>query len=570
MTGSDAENEPPQQPTIGIPANGMIGLTAAQFQQLIGHLFSNNGTPTTGTPNPTGTTGTGPTTPLRTSAIKPKSVWQEVESKDGQRQFIEAAKRPDGVPLRTLTVKNKDPLITHISSHAITNGYDQTLHMPTLDSAASGLVKNQVVTKSAAGHESVEFEFGSTAHIIDELHKLNEISVLYYAHWTFGNWNQDMSGWKRDKMPDPLPEKKIKELNLNLDPNDTNLDLQRVVSDKKQRCRIISQLLFFTLQNLIHPDSWKSILVDKANFTWTNEQTGEKVYDGFWVLYKILCLISPAVVVDNQALLAQLHSLTMSKAKYNVATLISHLQETRQKIVAQGGVCPDETFLTAFFKALQTGNNAAFNAVVKKMETDWQMGTPTDVTTISSKLLTYYNNLVTNGKWGKTDDQGTTSSSSEIALLTKKVGEYEKRIKFLEGEQKSTKPAPTSGAGSGDKKGPWRTTYVGKTTKHPETGEEVVWCNHHGKNGGCYMPKGHNHEEWLKAREEKAARRSKRTRDGERTSSPAPKTLKLNDKHKTALCTALTTKLTTAFNMDDDAAKEIIENGIKEANQQLN
>lgn len=573
MSDSDAENHSPQQQRpagVGASGGGYF-LTDDQFQQLLSHLTSNNGTSTTGTPAPTGTPGTtAPLTPTRSSAIKPQTNWQDVESKDGMRQFKEAAKRPDNVPVRTLTVNNKDPLITHLSSHAITHGYDWNLYLPTLDSTASGLAKNQVVNKSAAGHESVDIDFGLKAHIIDEQRKLNENCVLWLTYWMFGLWNQDMSAWTRDKLPDPLPKKEIHELNLNLDPNDTNLDLQRVVSDLKQRYRIISQLIFFTLQNLIHPDSWKSILVDKAKFTWTHVQTEEKVYDGFWVLNKVLSLISPAVVVDHQALLETLHSLTMAKSKYNVATMLSQLQETRQKIVAHGGICPDQTFLSAFFKALQSGNNAAFNKVVKEMETKWQMGNPVDIPTINSQLLTYYNNLVTNRKWGKTDDQGTTSSSSEIALLTKKVEEQEKKIRFLEGEKKSAKPAPTAGAGSGDKKGPWRTTNVGKTTKHPETGEEMVWCPHHGKNGGCYMPKGHNHDEWLKNREEKTARRSKRTRDGDGTSSPAPKSLKLNDKHKTALCTALASKLTTAFNMDDTEAIDFIEKGIKDANQQLN
>jgi hypothetical protein len=571
MSGNDEENQPPQ-PNVGGGARvGGVFLTDDQFQQLISHLTSNNGTSTTGTPNPTGTTGTSvPLTPPRSSAIKPQAVWHDVDSKEGMRQFKEATKRPDNVPLRTLTVNNKEPLITHCSSHAITHGYDQNLQVPTLTSTASGLAKNGAVKKSAAGHESVEFEFGPTAHIFDEQHKVNEQGVLYLAHWMFGRWDQDMSAWTRDQPPNPLPAKEIQELNLNLDPNDSNVDLERVVSDVKQRYRIISQLIFFTLQNLIHPDSWKSILIDKSNFTWTNVQTQEKVYEGFWVFYKVLRLISPAVVVDHQALLETLHSLTMSKSKYNVATLLSQLQETRQKIQAHGGLCTDQTFLTAFFKALQTGNNAAFNKVVKEMETAWQMGDPTEIPIVSSKLLTYYNNLVTNRKWGKTDDQGTNPSSSEIALLTKQVDEQAKRIRFLEGEKKSEKPAPNAGAGSAQKKGPWRTTNVGKTTKHPETGEEMVWCPHHGKNGGCYMPKGHNHEEWLKEREEKSARRSKRTRDSERSSSPAPKSLKLNEKHKTALCTAFATKLTTAFNMDDAEAMDFIKNGINDANQQLN
>lgn len=543
-----------------------ILFTAAQFQQLMQRVSSPYyGSP----PRTTGTSGgsiynTSYTSLPRSSAIKPSSEWDDVSTDQGRKKFAAAVERDSSVKPLPLTVKHKDHYTTTFHAHSVAHSYHHYLHAPTLDSTATGRPKNGV-SKSAAGTESVEIDFGTTAHILDKPHDVNARGVLSLGYWMYGPWDFDMSNWTNEA-PNPLPAMEIHELNLNLDPNDTQFDVQRVVSDLKHRYRIVSQLVFYWLQNLIHPDSWKSLMVDKASFLWEDKKTKQKFYEGFWLLNKVMTIISPAVVIDNQALLETLNTLSLPKAKYNVTTLISQLQENQQKIVAQGGVCSKDTFLHAYFRAMKTGNNVAFNKVVEDMETKFHMDSnDVDIAVLNGQLQRLYNTFVKKGTWGKTDD----TSNTQIALTTlqKKYEEQEKKIKFLESGKKSGTGA-SSAAGGAEKKGPWRTNFVGDTTKHPDTGEDMVWCRFHGKKG-CYMPKGHNHDAWAKARKEKDDRRAKRKTDDDAGGS-SPKSLKLNDKHASALCTALTTKLSTAFAVSDEQAEELIKSGIEVANKSLN
>eukprot|EP00956_Cyclotella_meneghiniana_P042982 scaffold249372_cov43-Cyclotella_meneghiniana.AAC.2 len=43
----------------------------------------------------------------------------------------------------------------------------------------------------------------------------------------------------------------------------------------------------------------------------------------------------------------------------------------------------------------------------------------------------------------------------------------------------------------------WRTTNKGPEAIHPKTQQKFVWCGL-GHAGGCYMPEGHNHDQWSK------------------------------------------------------------------------
>lgn len=103
-------------------------------------------------------------------------------------------------------------------------------------------------------------------------------------------------------------------------------------------------------------------------------------------------------------------------------------------------------------------------------------------------------------------------------------------------------------------KGNWRTTKVGDTTTHPDTGETMKWCQHHGKTG-CYMPEDHNHEAWAKQKEANGKRRGQQSP----ANPSSPKNLKLSAKHRAAL----TTSLTTSFAFTDEEAAQFIKDEIE-------
>lgn len=146
---------------------------------------------------------------------------------------------------------------------------------------------------------------------------------------------------------DPKPPKIIKELNLNLDPNDPTHDVERVASLSKFQHCIVSQVISKTIELHLSDDALKTLMVDADKFKWTDETTQTVVYNGFMMLFMILRVVSPVVMVDASNLRAKLESLHLKQFRYNVVSLVATAQDLRQKITAKGEACDDNTFYTA-------------------------------------------------------------------------------------------------------------------------------------------------------------------------------------------------------------------------------
>jgi hypothetical protein len=543
----------------GSPPPASIVMSADQFNAFLAtvqNTIANNINNNIGTPI-AGTTAGSSTNPrlLSSSNINPTGSWIGLSTKDQKQDFEKAIKPVDGWKGITPTVANKDKFFALIRQKAVFHNWLNFLNIPSVNS--SGTISGNVI-KSPTGMETIKFQLINFKHLLDNQQDVTVDMMEFHAAWMYGTFNHDLSGWET---MDPKPPKIIKELNLNLDPNDPTHDVERVASLSKFQHRIVSQVISKTIELHLSDDALKTLMVDADKFKWTDETTQTVVYNGFMMLFMILRVVSPVVMVDASNLRAKLESLHLKQFRFNVVSLVAAAQDLRQKITAKGEACDDNTFYTAVFKALQTGNCTLYNNRVSNDQLSWKMKCSgfTVPAEILQQFIQLYNTFVTEGTWGKTDDTTdphVVALTSDVKSLKTQVAKQEEIIK------KKVNFTKTTGSEK-EKKGPWRTNKVGDKIKHPDTGEDMKWCPNHGKTG-CYMPADHNHDAWVKEKEAKNQGGSKRRNKRDTSNTSSPKTLKLQAKHRAALTSHLTTKFTMT---DDDVAEflnEVDESLVKE------
>lgn len=145
-------------------------------------------------------------------------------------------------------------------------------------------------------------------------------------------------------------------------------------------------------------------------------------------------------------------------------------------------------------------------------------------------MLAIYRNCVTDKTWNSKQ-----STDAKLVALTAKVEEVNKSLKTTQVALTTVTTPPAKGRMSSSS---WQIVKrKGETTKHPETGATVKWCNKHGKLG-CYMPEDHDHDVWF-------AKRKKREADQAAGVTPSSNkaakkgTLRLDSNIKAALATRL-------------------------------
>ncbi len=508
----------------GNPA-GLITFTKEQFTQLLQMVTkSPSGSPST----PGSTDSTADPSPTDSTMIRPKSDWISPHTKRGSILFDNATTLPQGSKLLTVTVANADAIFARFETLSMQHGWRHHLFIPT-----TGLGLVQPAVSTPGGEDTHSFDLSDTKDMLKEIPKLDEKAMTAFATFYNGGLGQGLS---------PRSDGKLIISRLNL--QDTNKS-NRLAALEKYRYRVVSQVIWSTIENNFTAQSLDALKVDEEKFTFVCQETQSPHYDGFIALYLLLKKVKPTTVVSVDTLRNKLETMTLKKHSYDVSQLITAAQDIRQKMISEFGAhsCEDSFFLTKMLAALATGNNKPFNEEVGIQERNWEMQKPgyTDPDEIIHSLLTLYNNMVHKKTWGRTPVQGDNSKvvalTSQLDSLTKKLETQEKQLKSL---KKSKGPSKQDGSNA---PGPWRTTNVGETTTDPKSGVPMKWCPHHGKTG-CYMPMNHDHAAWLASKEkgETGGHRGKRDLDTKKSvkfqdGPDVPKKLRLSQKLRAALVT---------------------------------
>ncbi len=166
-----------------------------------------------------------------------------------------------------------------------------------------------------------------------------------------------------------------------------------------------------------------------------------------------------------------------------------------------------------------------FVSFVDQLKSSWIMEDISLPSEIIKKLDKMHCNMVADGSWINTNEKDTKI----VALITMvndvktKYGALAKKVS-LKGEPAPSSSKKKSGGSTDDGKKPtkthcpeWQVTKKGNTIEHE--GCKFVWSTKHTSKdssiNGLYMPSPHDHDEWAKAKADKAATFKKRKADAE-------------------------------------------------------
>ena len=205
--------------------------------------------------------------------------------------------------------------------------------------------------------------------------------------------------------------------------------------------------------------------------------------------------MKPHIIVNIQNIEKRLEKLYFQTYGNDVHELTTNMSNLREQIVTQLGnknAYNDNILLTIIFQDLAQRTNPNFGLTVKLEKPCRVKGTNMDVSDIIRGFNTSFKNSVGDGIWEDTD-----ARDQKIISLTKKLNHlYNKGSKAVGSTPGTSMPNKDCHACPG-----WCINKKGETSKYLDSGAPMAWCPHHkSKNGvvnGIYMPKGHNHNDWV-------------------------------------------------------------------------
>ena len=269
-------------------------------------------------------------------------------------------------------------------------------------------------------------------------------------------------------------------------------------------------------------------------------KTGKIIESGVIYLY----FLTVKAISLNKMKVLQLKSdfekVTLAKFGNDPELVIREIQKYQDKIVVLAGLdaCPDALVIERLFQVMDPTPKLRgvdlFNQMIAKEKFEWaSSGSNYDKNKheVMAIMLSVYSCMKMAGDWNPTT---VPAVDPQIVALKTQLIENKKLLSaatnaLVKANSNSAASAKSASVAKSDSKPAatpapapaakfdeytWRTSYVGETTMHPIKQTPHVWCGKgHGK--GSYMPEGHNHEQWVLEKQQKAKfhQDGKRTRD---------------------------------------------------------
>jgi len=256
--------------------------------------------------------------------------------------------------------------------------------------------------------------------------------------------------------------------------------------------------------------------------------------------------IDPSTIISMEKYKTIIETAKLSAYGNCVNTMLAKMKTAYDTIIENGDTHND--CLRHLFKALLTSSYKRFVGHIETLQNGYIQDTSTcTVSHLISYAKNMYTNLVDFGEWGKVDPQETKL----LALQTQFV-------KYKKDSPKGT-TCPTVPKGKAPVLNPLR--KVKKGDSMIIDGKQMWWCPKHihprGEFNGLYMEhKPEDHHIWAaekKRKKEEYKKKKLASKAGTSTPNNAkPKSFKMNDKLRTALC--------TQGQLTPELLEEIIEN----------
>jgi hypothetical protein len=271
--------------------------------------------------------------------------------------------------------------------------------------------------------------------------------------------------------------------------------------------RVHSSVVAQTIFNSLDPRSLKTLELEKDKFTFY-ENSGIFKKDGPTQLYCLLKLMDPSTAVNIENHRRAIETTRMHHFGNKVTDMVTDISRHYKIIIDNKMEYNNDTYLRHLFEALESGPNAEFNAQIKSIRKDVDMGigyhskiTPKE---LISAAITSYNNLVSKDEWGKVDPH-----QAQIMALTTELNKLrEATAKTALTTAGSNPPGQFRNANGAWEVEKWRTEFKGPTIE--QDGKTWHWCKHH-KSPGCWdglYVANHTeatHNKWKAAKDKKTA-----------------------------------------------------------------
>ena len=384
--------------------------------------------------------------------------------------------------------------------------------------------------KLANGEEMMKIVVTEKVNLLTQWTKVSTAKCQQFAQW----YNGDDTVLLADVFQADPASCKVVALDCN---NNTNKGLVR--RHKIQLC-IVNQLILHVLKNHLTTSTYKSFLAHKHDFSFIDKISGNEIHSGLILMCKMLDVYKPKTIVEVRHLEKELNTIVIWPTHdNNVRLLTTRMMTLLQEIHAKTGShsYTDQRFITNLFFALEASPTKIFLSFVDQLKSSWIMEDISLPSAIIAKLDKMHRNMVADGSWTTTNEKDTkiVALTTMVNDMKKKYGALAKKVSF-QGDTTPGNPKKNGGGSQGDRKNQtktrcpkWQVTKKGNTIKHK--GRKNVWsAKHTSKDGSInslYIPTPHNHDEWAKAKADKAAAFKKSKEDakksGDKLASPPKK-----------------------------------------------
>jgi len=154
--------------------------------------------------------------------------------------------------------------------------------------------------------------------------------------------------------------------------------------------RVRAGMIRKRIEGSLDDASFKTLMLKKKDFCWTNPTTGSIDHDEPTMLQIIINGINPTTRVGVSDFKKAVQNAKLSTSSNNVKDMLDDMTSNYQEIIAQQNTHGGYTM--HLFDALLTSKNEVFRSMVQRKKDDWELGGEVYNSKLIDECVTKYNN----------------------------------------------------------------------------------------------------------------------------------------------------------------------------------
>ena len=344
---------------------------------------------------------------------------------------------------------------------------------------------------------------------------------------------------------------------------------QSLVNAQRMESRAADDMFFDFLRDCVEPVSFMRFILRQDEFTFIHEADPTQIFrSGLKLFSMVLEVVRPIAAVSVKQLQANLAAINLEGCNNNWSDYATNVTDALKQLDANNGTWCARTVSTAIFTSAEEMDNREWLAEVYINKRSYNKG-DSNLPEVLAELTNKYTDMAADGTWGQ-----ISKEHEQIIALTTQVGTLKKKIiagmkQPIPRKEKKDDPSPPPPEKKGFGAPLWQITKKGNTMKHPDNGDDMVWCSRHtskdGKVNGMYMKGPHDHDDWAakkaQFRSERQSKKGAKRKNPKDDKESNKKRGSINDNaSKLTLAQSFKTALITQLCVNGDEADELIAN----------